>query len=254
MKKILILLFTLFIVTSCNNEVTTNNVAEVGKTEVKGEVVTDSWNVENKEVNDVVEKVKAESSSIDEVKVKPDNTLALDSWVKYKDVKKNLEKLEGLNVDGMELEMINSQLKNIYTSHVKNEVKEKNDINLCDKLDSGELESCKTQFVISKWDSKECEILWNTWSVNKCKNTIITNQANSNLDEKVCDKLIDVTEEKSEINSCKDSIYLEKARKKSNIIFCTKITDEVSKNMCKDMVKIEKEQKAMEKEMHENIN
>jgi len=49
----------------------------------------------------------------------------------------------------MEFEMINSQLKSMYAGYINNQAKENNDIKLCDKLDSGELKSCKMQFILS---------------------------------------------------------------------------------------------------------
>jgi hypothetical protein len=194
MKKILILLITFFILTSCNNK--ENNkveTSEVKKTEVVTEIIPEVIN--EKDLDIVVENVEEN----------------LDKWITFSEIRSNLSKLEGLNLENRQLEEINIQLKSIYSNYIYNQVKKTENTTLCEKLNSYESDICKTNFIVSNslesWNTEKCEILSGSWVINNCKN----------------------------------SIHNENAKKNLSVVECEKISNDMEKNMCIEMIKMEKE-------------
>lgn len=249
MKKLIIILLSIFILTSCNNEwkITTDDTSK--KTWEENTSST-TW-------NEITNSSTWNELTNNPTWEEPTNDLIWQKTITYSDLKENLEKIKDIDLPPMEAEMLNYELKHIFTSNIKKESIDKNDIKICEKLNADEIEWCKTEFIYNKAmtsnNPSDCEAITDTWSINSCKNNIFLTQANKKSDISICDKIIDNSEEKFELNMCKNNILLEKARKDLDSNICNKITTDMEKQMCTDMIKMEKEMKDIEKKM-ENIN
>jgi hypothetical protein len=105
--------------------------------------------------------------------------------------------------------------------------------------------------------------LIDNYSKRDCKNTIFKQQANTNLDESICDKLIfdkqEIveteenlvvnTEKDYEINNCKNRVYEKQATKNLDSSICKKMINKDEITMCEELVKMELENKKIEEDM-----
>lgn len=222
MKKILIILLSVFLASCGVNMDNSKNTEESIKN-----------SVEKNEVSTKKEEVW--------------NTFSDEKKVSFEEVKNNLEKLKDL--DNKRLEDLDFIINDFYSRDILEKAKKSGDLNKCDKLDKDENENCKKQVIIVLNDEKLCKNLINTNLVNSCKNTIFRNKAEKTLDEKICDNIIDNSEDKFEINSCKSRVLFDKAVKNLDYNICNKIKQKEEKQMCIDMVKTEKENKKILEKM-----
>jgi len=207
MKKILIITLPLFILLSCTQNWVINKANN-----------SDSWSLEI-EQNDLANFQETKTVS---------------------DIEKRLSKLKEIEVSNTDLKMLDYTINSIYISSIRNKAQEKNDINICSKLNGNDQYSCKKSVLVKAWDIEKCSLLTDTWSINTCKNEIISNKAQINLDEKICENIIDESELKFEVNSCRIMALTNKAIKSLDSKMCNKISNELEKNMCIERVKIEK--------------
>lgn len=213
MKKIIIISLSLLILTSCGGEkqenikeAKTNNSTWINKVQEK--------NIDN---------------NIDEEEIKT-----------FSKVENSFKKLKNIEISEEDLQLLDETVNSIYNSNIINKATESNDTNLCSKLEENYKNNCVNNVILSSKDEKQCEILSKTGAINNCKNGIRQDIAYEKLDEKLCDEMIDESNDKSEINSCKNRILEEKAIKNLDIRLCDKINDESIKDICKDMVEMEK--------------
>ena len=224
MKKIIILAFMVIILASCGN-------------------------------TEIIEKIEPIQEKPTQIKI--DNIETIDKNIEKKitfsDLEYNLSKIKSIDLDEQKIMLINEELKNIFTSSIIEKAKKENDIKMCTQLNSNSQNFCEMEIIVNSKNVDNCNNLSNTWSIDSCKNDITMNLASKELNEKLCDNLIDKSEKKNRINSCKNEILFEKALKNLDIKFCDKISETSQKESCKNMLKMEKEmkleQEKMEKEM-----
>jgi uncharacterized pyridoxamine 5'-phosphate oxidase family protein len=124
MKKILILLMTVFILTSCNNKENTKiQTSEETNTQVVTEIVP--------EVNNETD-INIETENRDQPFVR---------------LEANLQKLKNIEIDTQDFEELNFQIKNLYIKSIQNTVMKNKNIKLCNLLDANDILSCKKQYV-----------------------------------------------------------------------------------------------------------
>ena len=235
MKKIIIIALSLFILVSCW-EITENKVETNKKIEIKNEVIENN---------------------------NPETFDNIDKKVSISDIKNNLTKLESINIDSIDLNMINTNIELLYNNKIELEALKINDIKICEKIsDEGSNDSCKKRFFIAKNDIKWCDLLKATDMQRICKNNIIEKEASKTFNEKLCEKMIFQKQENpdwieilvlenwtEEIQNCKNRVLIEKSIFKKNINICENISNKNEVNMCKELVKMEIENKKREEEM-----
>lgn len=214
MKKIIIIALTIFALTSCGQNWMNNNA--------------ETWisQVELDSINIVQEKEKDWDIIEEKITV----------WK----IEKSLFKLNGVDVSNDDLQMLDENINYIYNNSITNKALENNDITLCSKLEENNQYSCKKSIIVKWWNIEKCYELTNTWSINSCKNEIFYKKADSDLDESICEKIIDESEEKFEINSCKNRILTEKARVSLDKNICKKIDNMNDRSMCLEIIQMEK--------------
>ena len=238
MKKIIIIALSLFILLSCNTE-----------SKIEKEIVSDK-NIE----------VKSEIVNTPEL-------LEGSSKITISDLEKNISKLKDIDFNSEDLRMLNEQVIWMFNNSIENEAIKNNDAWICKKLDKNNIENCKKQVYIKSKKIDSCDNLVENYAKRDCKNSILKEQANSNLDETICDTLIFEEQEiveaeedllivgikKYEINNCKNRVYEKKALKNIDSNICKKISEKNEIEMCEELVKMEKEMKKQEEEMKEKM-
>jgi len=74
------------------------------------------------------------------------------------------------------------------------------------------------------------------------------------MDEKICDNIIDNSAQKIEINNCQSMILQKKAINNLDTKICDKISEDVNKKFCLDIVKNEKLIKLEEEKINKFFN
>lgn len=220
MKKIILLVLSLFLI-SCNNSEIVNEKLE----EVSNNKVVDT------SVNSI-------SLTIEENENKLDN------------LKNKIDKLNDLWLEEFELEDLIFSVDNLYKNKILNKVKTESDISLCEKLEEKDLVECKIIYAVDKLDYEICKNFSNETNLNNCNNRIIYNQLSDSENSDLCNNLLWVDE--IEINSCKDNYNRNKAFSTLDKMYCEKINEEIEKNMCNDMVNMEIEMKKELEKMQNN--
>lgn len=113
-----------------------------------------------------------------------------------------------------------------YQSRITNEAISKNDIKICDELESGRRFDCIKEFAVNKKDSTLCNLLANsTYHSDSCYLEI----SDATGDLKLCQKII------GKYNS--DDCFLRIAKKNRNPEICEKINDGYYRGLCYDLTK-----------------
>lgn len=110
---------------------------------------------------------------------------------------------------------------------------------MCSQLPEGERQMCLnrayTTKAISSKNSADCEKISETMEKNSCILNVQSEKAIANENEAECNS---VPEGMAEM--CRQSFYQRMAMLKSDETYCTKITDENSKNICSSTVTMQK--------------
>ncbi len=155
----------------------------------------------------------------------------------FQELKNKISKLEKLGVSQEELQIINDQLNYFIDKQIEKKALE--NISICEQASNSQ--KCIETIAIKKSDSLLCERLINPEIKTRCINKIVEQKAKASLDEKLCLKIIDTTQEKILQKSCQDKIIFEKALKNKNINLCYKIFKQTEKEICKQEVKMLKQ-------------
>ena len=201
MKKILIILLSVFLV-SCGANVDNSNNTEKS---IKN-------NVEKNDVSTKKEEDKNISSENNDLK---ENNNEDEKKVSFDEVKNNLEKLKDLNSDW--LEELNSFILDLEKEKEISKIKKSWDIKKCNWLEKSSQDDCKREIIFSKKDINLCDKLSNTWAIISCKNEMNINIAFEKLDIKYCDKLIDNSKNKELIKDCRWEILYEVKKRKKEV-------------------------------------
>lgn len=245
MKKIIIITLSLFVLASCG-EAKTWTIKSNNNSVKKTEITTDK-KVEKQEKTENIETGKIEEKKVG-----------------FEDIKNNLNKLEKIWIKQEDLRFINEELVSVYNRKIEENAIKNNDINICNKSDKNNVENCKKQVIIKSEKIESCDSLTDKYSKIDCKNTILKAQANTKLDESICDKLVFdepkkvETEEKSfyideknrEINECKNNVLTQKAMKNLDSNICKKISNKNEISSCEEYVKMEKDNTIKEEEIN----
>lgn len=230
MKKIITIILALFILASCS----TNNeqVKKQGNT------------VEKNEQN--IQKQASENSLEDNIK---------ETKIDFSTLEKNLEKLKNIKISSENLDLLNSEIINMYDQAIYEEALKEKNVEICKKAERNYVEECKKMIFIEKKDINSCDTLKEENAKIYCKNEILKANALEKLDEKLCDKLIFPKEgnieweedknvlennfQKEEIQNCKITVLNTKALKEKNPNICKKIPIKEEQKNCIDFVKSE---------------
>lgn len=225
MKKIIIIALAVFTLASCGQN--SDNVKK------------ETW-----EKNVQVEKTEVKVVEVEENGEKK---------ISFNDLEVSLGKLKNVELESMELEMLDMQLQDTLKRNIEKRAIENNDAKICEKLDKNLAENCKNEVFVKTGKIENCNGLVGKWNIDNCKNEINTNLAEKSLDENICEKIIDNSEDKYKINSCKNKIIIKKAEKNLDLKICEQIIDNSEEKfeiqMCKDIVEMFKKDKEMEKDI-----
>ncbi len=214
MKKIIVLIMSVFILFSCSNEV--KNI-DVDSVEINTVDIIDAV-----DMVDVVDNDTSKTIIISEIK----NTLD------------KIDSETDISID--ELSMISSMTTNLLSSYIEEKAINENDKTICDSLDN----KYACIFRVVQEDAKNsekvelCNVLEEESAVSNCKINTIEFLANKNKDANLCDKLVDDSEDKIIINSCKNKIFMDIAIEFEDKKECNKISDENEKDICIEMIEM----------------
>lgn len=212
MKKIIVLILSLFILVSCTTDIEVEVPEKINNIEKNN-----SWIIEENQEIEETQKVNDFSS-----------------------LEQNLELLKEINISEGDIITLNDIMYSVIVENITTEAIEKKDLNICSKLNGNFAIECKQTVIIKNSDivtkSNWCEQLSDTGAITSCNNKFYKIKALENLDENLCDKILDDSVEKLDINSCRNEIFIEKAIKKLDYVICNKITNFDVRQMCKELV------------------
>lgn len=163
----------------------------------------------------------------------------IEKEISFSSLENNLNKLKSFELNSWELGFINSELLSIFNRKIEEKAFNTNDLSVCEQLDEN-VDNCKYNVTIKFNDIEKCNLLSADFFIIDCKNQITKNIAYDNLDETVCDDLLDDSEEKYIINSCINRVITLKASKGLDLNLCEQISNVNEQDFCREAVEMEK--------------
>ena len=256
MKKIIIITLCLFILASCNDTLVENNKSKVTEDQIDTYMPTEAElnayeygefelkenenegkagiqeNSNNIQLGDIIEEDPL-INSVEEIESEKEVVTV------FSDLENNLRKLKSLDLDSNELEFLNLELLNALKREMEEKAVKSNNLSICDELDNN-VNICKYFAAVKSNDINNCDKLWDESSIINCKNEINEIIAYKNLDESICNDILDDTEKKYLINSCINKVITKKALKNWDGNVCKQISNIEEQNFCKESVEMEK--------------
>ena len=199
MKKIIVIMLSLLFLASCNNVGIENNESQATEAELK--------------VHEYGE-------------------------FEINELEKNLAKVKNIELESWELEFINLELVEIFNRQIEKKALNDNDLSICEQLEDN-VDDCKYNVTVMSKDINNCDKLLEESYILNCKNDITVNIATEDLDESICNDIIDESGEKHIFNSCITRVIMSKASQNWDSNLCNKINNLADQSVCIEAVEME---------------